>query len=123
MEHETAEKQAAERAAEQLDIERRVAEAVSDTEAKNAQQVRSLVAFLALSTLLVAPIPAHHGGLDGHRVPADETERRVVIEAGRILLTPEFGSVEREDLLKGLLGLPTEGSFGGLGCECLFVFS
>ncbi len=122
VEQEVAEKQAIERATEQSDIERRVSEAVSYTEAKNVQQVRILVAFLALSTLLAAPIPVHLGGLDDHRVPTDDTERQAVIEAGRTLLTPEFGSVEKEDLLKGLLGLLAEGSFAGLGCKCLLVF-
>lgn len=111
---------AAERAAEAEQTEKRIREAVDYAEANHVTHTRSLVAFLALSTLLAAPIPIPVNGnsIGDHRVPSDENEKAVVVDAGRVLLTPEFGDSEKDDLIKGLLGLIHDGSFHGLTCKC-----
>jgi len=90
---------------------------VSYAESKSIIRTRSLVAFLALSTLLVTPIPLAPDQIGDHRVPTDEIERNVIIEAGRTLLTPEFGSGEKDQLLKAILGIQLEGSFMDIPCK------
>ena len=109
-----ASKTAEEKAEETRQTNQKIAEAVQFAEAQHVTHTRSLVAFLALSTVLSTPIPS--GELGDHRLPSDESEKTAVIEAGRTLLTPEFGSGEKDDLLKGLLGINTDGSFEGLTC-------
>lgn len=109
---------AAERALEAQKAEDRIREAVQFASAQHLTHTRSLVAFLALSTLLAAPIPINGNSLGDHRIPTSEEEKAAVIEAGRILLTPEFGE-EKDKLIKGLLGDVPEGSFAGLSCTSL----
>ena len=109
LEHEHPEKQAAQRAAEAKEIGQWTAEAV-------VLRTRSLVAFIALSTLLVTPIPLTPDQIGDPHFPSDENERAVVIDAGRTLLTPEFGSREKEHL-KTILGIQLEGSFIGITCK------
>ena len=116
LEHEHAEKQAAQRATEAKEIDQRIADAVSYAESKSVLRTRSLVAFLASSTLLVTPIPLTPDQIGDHHVPPDENERTVVIDAGRTL-TPEFGSGKKEHLLKGFFGIQLESSFVGITCK------
>lgn len=82
------------------------------------------MAFLALSTLLAAPFPINRNALGDHRIPTDEAEKTAVIDAGKTLLTPEFGSGEKDDLIKALLGALRDGSFEGVSCGyILYVLS
>lgn len=110
-------KVAAEHVAEIETTTERINEAVKFAEARHVTHTRSLLAFLGLSTLLAAPIPANGNDLGDHLLPSDEAEKLAVVDAGKTLLTPEFGG-EKEGLLKALLGLQQEGSFGGISCKC-----
>ena len=83
-----------------------------------ASCVPGLVAFPALSTLLVTPVPLTPDRIGDHHVPSDKCVRTVVIDAGRTLLTPEFWSGEKEHLPRGILSIQLEGSFMGITCKC-----
>lgn len=68
--------------------------------------------------MLAAPIPVNGASLGDHRLPLDEAEKLAVVDAGKTLLTPEFGG-EKEGLLKALLGIQQDGSFAGISCKCM----
>ncbi|KAF8315880.1 hypothetical protein DL93DRAFT_813957 [Clavulina sp. PMI_390] len=107
-------KLAEERAATAKLVENKIKEAVEYAQAQHVTHTRSLVAFLALSTLLAAPFPVSGNDLGDHRLPSDEQEKTAVVDAGKLLLTPEFGNTEKDDLIKALLGNLHDGSFANI---------
>lgn len=74
-----------------------------------------------MSTLLAAPIHVNGTNLGDHLIPSDEAEKLAIVDAGKTLLTPEFGA-EKEGLLKALLGVQQEGTFGGISCRRDILF-